>query len=145
MCSIVETNLSRLVSGLLSFEHPSVLLFCLQWVIASQQNICYSWHLVLFHLGLACVIELREVFLKFVMFPDYEFRISSSTSIWQETWDCSQHQSIWKYLMWQDQVFGRVVLLSGHAALDAGVPLETCNIRLNIPKFSKLNQRSLIC
>ena len=31
MCSYVETNLSRtcLVSGLLSFEHPSVLLFCL--------------------------------------------------------------------------------------------------------------------
>ena len=33
MCSNVETNLSRtcLVSGLLNFEHPSVLLFCLSY------------------------------------------------------------------------------------------------------------------
>ena len=34
MCSNVETNLSLtcLVSGLLNFEHPSVLLFCLETI-----------------------------------------------------------------------------------------------------------------
>ena len=37
MCSHVETNLSWtcLVSGLLNFEHPSVLIFCSNWI----------WHL----------------------------------------------------------------------------------------------------
>ena len=46
MCSNVETNLSWtcLVSGLLNFEHPSVLLFCL--VLIADNNCWYDvkWH-----------------------------------------------------------------------------------------------------
>ena len=51
MCSNVETNLSWtcLVSGLLNFEHPSVLLFCLR---------------------LACFLMLRPFSSKLVLFPD---------------------------------------------------------------------------
>ena len=38
MCSYVETNLSRtcLVSGLLNFEHPSILLFCSSSILLIQ-------------------------------------------------------------------------------------------------------------
>ena len=47
MCSNVETNLSWtcLVSGLLNFEHPSVLLFCLVEVSIEFQLLgeCHCW------------------------------------------------------------------------------------------------------
>ena len=44
MCSNVETNLSLtcLVSGLLNFEHPSVLLFCLHAASVHVEHVLYQ-------------------------------------------------------------------------------------------------------
>ena len=45
MCSNVETNLSWtcLVSGLLNFEHPSVLLFCFKWYFMMKRAVFYLY------------------------------------------------------------------------------------------------------
>ena len=46
MCSNVETNLSWtcLVSGLLNFEHPSVLLFCFKYNFSRRHIFAFSNH-----------------------------------------------------------------------------------------------------
>ena len=87
MSSNIETNLSWtcFVFGFLSFEYPSVLMFCFKREVltdaAGQQSTLTPPYLVLSNLGLVCLLMLRPVSPELVMFLESKLRKSLDTSI----------------------------------------------------------------
>ena len=69
-------------------------------VACRQKGDAYSsGHLVLSHLGLACVLMLKPISPELVMFSDFEFQISHGTSI--SLCSCNYEKPIWTLPFWQ--------------------------------------------